>query len=89
MRGLSTSSSDKISLPLKDFSPSSELFQVSINRVNVGTKGLKGGNGSVRVITLRIRVQPSDKVVVVLPFSYSWAAIVFVGVEVFFATLSF
>jgi hypothetical protein len=43
MRGLSTSSSDKISWPFEDFPPSSESFKVIINQVNVGPKGLKSG----------------------------------------------
>jgi hypothetical protein len=68
---VSTSSSNKIYLPFKGISPSSEFFEVGINQVNVCPKGLKGENGSGQVITSRIWVQPSDKVVVVLPFSCS------------------
>jgi hypothetical protein len=46
-------------------------------------------NGNGWVITLRIRVQPNDEVVVVLSFSCSWAAIVFFEAKVFFAIVLF
>jgi hypothetical protein len=47
---------------------------VDTNRVSVGPKGLKGENGNGCVITSRIRVQPIEEVVVVLPFACNCAS---------------
>lgn len=75
IRGLSTSSS--------------KSFEVGINRVNEGPKGLNAKNGNGRVITSRIWVQFNDEVVVVLPLPYSWATVSFIGVEAFIVAASF
>jgi hypothetical protein len=57
--------------------------------VTVGPKGLTGENGSGRVITSRIRVQPSIEVLLVLLFSCYRIVVVFIYAEAFFATASF
>lgn len=49
-------------------------FAVVNNRVSVDPKGFRVENGSGRVDTSRILVQPNDEVVVPLPFPYSYAA---------------
>jgi hypothetical protein len=57
--------------------PLSVLFVVGINQVSIGPKGLRVENGRGQVITSRIRVEPSDEVVVVLPFPCSCVTKIF------------
>lgn len=64
-------------MPFKavEVSPTSSMpFAVVNNRVSVDPKGFRVENGSGRVNTSRILVQPNDEVVVALPFPYSYVA---------------